>query len=296
MRERKPIDPDLRRYLDALPPPPAGADHVRVARENMLKALAARTSIEGLPNDVDARDLKEQRIRLYTPPGASEGLLVYLHGGGWVIGSLETHDPFCRLLSAAARVRIASVDYRLAPEHPFPAAADDALAALRWAHGNASAVAIGGDSAGANLAAVTANRAPGRLAAQLLLYPVTDHPSVAHASWTENATGYGLEADGMRWFWDQYGAPPDDPRASPLRSPKLPALPPTLVATAEYDVLRDEGLAYADKLERAGVEVTRLHAPDMTHNFAVTPGLVARLPQCRSALREIAARLTSRLR
>ena len=210
---------------------------------------------------------------------------MYLHGGGWVVGSVATHDPFCRLLSGAAELIIASIAFRSAPEHPYPAAVEDTLAAARWAArhaaeygGDATRLALGGGSVGANLAAVVANRlsAAGEahaLRALLLLYPVTDSPQAGHASYTENATGYGLEANAMRWFWHQYapGVSPSDPNASPLQLHNLPALPPTLVATAEYDVLRDDGLAYAQKLEAAGIAVTRLHAPDMHHNFPVHP-------------------------
>jgi acetyl esterase len=156
-------------------------------------------------------------------------------------------------------------------------------------------VALGGDSAGGNLAAVAANRICATdekepLRALLLLYPITDGPQAGHGSYLENATGYGLEATMMRWYWQQYapGVSPVDPGVSPLQLHKLPALPPTLVATAEYDVLRDEGLAYAQKLEAAGVAVTRLHAPDMHHNFPVHPATAARFPQCDSALNHIA--------
>jgi acetyl esterase len=161
---------------------------------------------------------------------------------------------------------------------------------------------LGGDSAGANLAAVAANKlsAAGQgpaLRALLLLYPVTDYSPANHPSFTENATGYGLEAPGMRWFWEQYapGVSPKDPDASPLQLPELPALPPALVATAEYDVLRDEGIAYAHKLEAAGVAVTHLHAPDMHHNFPVHPATVARFPQSDAALAAFAAWLKENL-
>jgi acetyl esterase len=130
-----------------------------------------------------------------------------------------------------------------------------------------------------------------------LLYPVTDYPDTNHPSYTENSIGYGLEGKLMRWFWDQYaqGAAPNDPNVSPLRLHKFPALPPTLIATSEYDVLRDEGIAYAEKLKHSGVAVTHLHAPDMHHNFAVHPATVARFPQSDSALRQIAAWLRETL-
>jgi acetyl esterase len=126
---------------------------------------------------------------------------------------------------------------------------------------------------------------------------VTDHPDANHPSYTENATGYGLEGKLMRWFWDQYaqGAPADDPSVSPLRLHKFPALPPTLIATSEYDVLRDEGIAYGEKLKSSGIPVTQLHAPDMHHNFAVHPATVARFPQSETALHQIAGWLRKTL-
>ncbi len=136
------------------------------------------------------------------------------------------------------------------------------------------------------------------LHALLLLYPVTYHPIAHHASYIENATGYGLEADTMRWFWQQYApdVSPDDPSVSPLQLQKVPALPPTLVATAEYDVLRDEGIAYAKKLAMAGIAVTHLHAPDMNHNFVAFPGTVQRFPQSDATLAQISQWLQAVLR
>jgi acetyl esterase len=323
MRERKPIDPALRSFLNAQsaaagPVPASDAELVSARRMLIVRALESRSSIPGLPNKVETRDVAISgalTARLYTRPRGSETLpvLVYLHGGGWVAGSVATHDPFCRLLSEAAGVIIASVEYRLAPEHRHPAALEDALAAVHWAAhnaaqwgGDAARLALGGDSAGAHLAAVAANRLsatagapalPGLLRALLLLYPVTDHPSANHLSYTENATGYGLEANLMRWMWEQYapGGSPDDPDMSPLRIQNLAPLPPTLVATAEYDVLRDDGIAYAEKLGAAGVAVTHMHAPDMHHNFPVHPGTVARFPQADAALTRIAGWLRATL-
>ena len=320
MAERKPIDPALRRFIDeqvaawGAPVEMTDEARTRMLRERMVAALESRGSIPGLPNKVEIRDIKiadDLPARLYTPHGAPGPLpfLVYLHGGGWVAGSVATHDPFCRLLSGAAEVIVASIDFRSAPEHPYPAAVDDTLTAARWAAqhaaeygGDATRLALGGDSAGANLAAVVANRLRGAgearsLRALLLLYPVTDSPEAGHASYTENATGYGLEANLMRWFWRQYasGASPGNPDISPLQLHKLPALPPTLVATAEYDILRDEGVAYARKLEAAGIPVTRMHTPDMHHNFPVHPATVARFPQCDAALSRIASWLRATL-
>jgi len=320
MSARTPIDGALRRYLDdlaaALGPPVPLSDAERVAslRAVMPRALAGRQSIPGLPNAVQMREVALApglAGRLYLPggTGGSRPVLVYLHGGGWVVGSTATHDPFCRLLSAAADLIVVSVDYRLAPEHRYPAAVEDTLSAVNWAHthaddwgGAADRLALGGDSAGANLAAVATNLLCGGglaryLRGQLLLYPATDDPEPGQPSYAQNATGYGLEADAMRWFWRQYApdAESSDTALFPLRDPRLPTLPPTLIATAEYDVLRDDGLAYADKLAAAGVAVTRLHAPDMHHNFPVHPGTVARFPQCQAALQAFAGWLRATL-
>jgi acetyl esterase len=301
----------LRSYLDSLaasiPATASDLESARLRRSLMLRARADRGVIPGLPNGVVARDVAisaEVTGRLYTPPETASPLpiLVYAHGGGWVCGSVETHDPFCRLLCEAAGILIFSVEFRLAPEHPYPAALDDMLAAYAWAaaHGREMGaddqrLLLGGDSAGANLAAVATNAicAHGQTvppAAQLLLYPVLDHPSGGHGSYIENAAGHGLSAELMIWFWNQYAAfvSPEDPRISPLRSEKIPALPPTLVATAEYDPLRDEGMAYAKKLASAGVSVSHLHALDMHHNFPVHPGTVARFPQSVAALHAFA--------
>jgi acetyl esterase len=305
---RQPIDPALRQYLDALqasapaPRPMSDAERAALVRASMVQALERRDGIKGLPNAATSEDLTigdHLGARLYRPSWPQHpALMVYFHGGGWVGGSVATHDPFCRLLAEAAGVALLSVEYRLAPESPFPAPLEDALHALSWAAAHASGLgfdglAIGGDSAGANLAAVAANRLGGSvpLRAQMLLYPVTDHPAGAHASYADNATGYGLEAASMRWFWQQYapGASPDNADLAPLRQAQFPSLPPTLVATTEYDVLRDEGIAYAARLAQAGVLVTHLHAADMQHNFPATPGTVMRFPQSEATLEEIAA-------
>jgi acetyl esterase len=323
MKEHKPFDAAVRRLLDeqaaAAGTPPVAANNderVRMARGFMMRALESRVSIAGLPNRVETRDVEIAAgltARLYLPFAEAEPqpVMMYLHGGGWVAGAVATVDPFCRLLSEAAGVIIVSVEYRLAPEHPYPAGLEDTLAAVAWAAehahefgGDVSRLALGGDSAGANLAAVAANRICGEaqpranaLRALLLLYPVTDHPTAGHASYAENAVGYGLEANLMRWFWEQYApdVAPDDPNVAPLRLRELPALPPTLITTAGYDVLRDEGLAYVEKLKTAGVTLTHLHAPDMGHNFPVTPAQVARFPQCVETLGEIAGWLKASL-
>lgn len=212
-------------------------------------------------------------VRIYTPQGAGPfGVLVYYHGGGWVIGDLDTHDRECRMLCADASCVVVSVDYRLAPEHPYPAAVEDAFAALQWAGENAAALggdpqrlAVGGDSAGGNLAAVVSQlaRDAGGPAVrfQLLVYPVVDVRSPSgFASRDENREGPFLTLDVMQWFERHYFSKGDagrrEPKASPLLAPSLAGLPPALVITAELDPLRDEGEAYAAALQEAGVATT----------------------------------------
>jgi acetyl esterase len=219
-------------------------------------------------------------LRLYRPPSAGvKPVLVYFHGGGWTIGDLETHDVLCRQLANASGCALLSVDYRLGPEHRFPAAADDALAATRWARREAAAlgidaarIAVGGDSAGGNLAAVVAIalRDAGEAAAfQLLIYPATDMRALA-PSHTANAQGYLLTADSVAYFRAQYI--PDeaawaDWRASPLLAPDLSRLPPALVLTAGFDPLRDEGRQYADALSAAGNRVQYVCFERQIHGF-----------------------------
>lgn len=218
----------------------------------------------------------EVRTRCYEPDGAS-GTVVWLHGGGWVICDLDTHDAMCRLLAAESGCRVIAPDYRRAPEDPFPVPLEDCWSALAWTgtrYPNEPLI-LGGDSAGGNLAAVCAHRARDRggpaLALQVLVYPVTDHdlttPSnLEHGSGPETF----LTTDEMAWFWDHYvpvAAARDDPEASPLRAADLTRLPPAIVLTAEYDPLRDDGLAYVERLRQAGVPVSHHHYGDMIHAF-----------------------------
>jgi acetyl esterase len=228
--------------------------------------------------------------RFYVPAGApSRGpLLVYLHGGGWVFGSLAGYDGVCRFIARHAHVRVLSASYRLAPEHRFPAAVEDAEAALDWTLANAERlgadrVGIGGDSAGGNLATVAARTRAERLAFQLLVYPVTDL-SREHPSYATFADGPMLTAAQMRWFRAHYLASEDDaldPRASPLLADDLAGMPPTYLALAGFDPLHDEGAAYADRLREAGVETTVAPNPGQAHAFAE---LTRASPTARSAL------------
>jgi acetyl esterase len=245
-------------------------------------------------------------VRVYTPEG--EGpfpIVVFFHGGGWVVGTLDSYDPLCRALAAATPAVVVSVDYRLAPEHRWPAAAEDAYAATLWASRNAATLggaqhrlAVAGDSAGGNLAAVVALGARDRggpaIGFQLLVYPVLDATGDT-ASWREHADGFYLTAAGMRWYWDHYLGEADGtaPDASPLRAAFLGGLPPALVVGAEHDILRDEGEAYAARLREAGVQATATRHAGMVHGFfrwrAVTPTADQALQEAAAALRSALA-------
>jgi acetyl esterase len=245
-------------------------------------------------------------LRIYTPRSMAEGelapILVYFHGGGWVLGDLDTHDVVCRHLAREGDCIVVSVDYRLAPEHKFPAAIEDALAAPEWAsahaesiHGDAGRLAVGGASAGGNLAAVVSQLAKeqGRppIRFQMLLYPAVDL-ATERPSRAKYGEGYFLTQNDMLWFAQQYldgSEDPLDPRLAPLHHPDLSGLPPALIVTAGFDPLQDEGKAYAEALEAAGVPVEYVHFDDMIHGFISMPGILERgrqgLAQCATALR-----------
>lgn len=218
--------------------------------------------------------------RLYRPNDRKDlGLLVYYHGGGWVCGSINTHDDVCRKLAQSMGHAVLSVDYRLAPEFAFPEPLNDCIVALRWAYSHASElgidasrIAVGGDSAGGNLAAAVANLQPVPLKFQMLIYPVTD-ATRSSQSYQDNATGYRLTANGMKWFCDHYLSgsigSPTDPRVSPLFADAvtLASAPPAIVITAEYDPLRDEGEQYAQRLLEAGVACSLTRYYGQIHGF-----------------------------
>jgi acetyl esterase len=307
-----PLDPQAQRVIDAtvaLNLPPVETMTPAEARESMR----VRTAALGPVQDV-ARIEEHQvpaagaaiRVRFYFPAGAGPfPVLVYYHGGGWVIGDLDTHDGVCRAITNAAECAVASVEYRLAPEFKYPVAAEDAYAAVGFvaAHARELGVdprrlAVGGDSAGGNLAAVVSMMARDRggpaIAFQLLVYPVTDH-SFETKSYRENAAGYLLTREAMRWFWNHYLARVEQgkyPYVSPLLAPDLSRLPPALVITAEYDPLRDEAEAYAARLAEAGVPVTLTRYPGMIHGFL---RMTLMLDQARAALGEIAVALRKAL-
>jgi acetyl esterase len=258
-------------------------------------ARVEAVTIPGPAREIDAR--------LYVPTEAGETspLLVYFHGGGWVIGGLDTHDDPCRFLAARSGVRILAVDYRLAPEHPFPAAAEDSLVAYEWAAANAERlgvesgrIGVGGDSAGANLAAAACMMARDASlplpAMQLLIYPVAETAGTSPSRRTFGE-GFLLTHGDMEWFEDHY-LPPSvdrtDPRVALLEASDLSGLPPAYIATAGFDPLRDEGEAFAARLREAGVQVALRRHPGLIHTFA---NLTAICPTARAAMLEAAGAL-----
>jgi acetyl esterase len=291
------LHPEARALLEMMDaqgaPPLETQDPVeaRGARMEPMKLLGGQPDeldrVENLSAPGPAGDIP---LRLYVSErGGLRPALVYFHGGGFVFGNLDTHDAVCRALAKESGAVVISVDYRLSPEHKFPAAVDDSYAATLWVAANAEKlgidarrIAVGGDSAGGNLATVVAMRCRDAggpaLAAQVLIYPVTDSSSLETGSHREFAEGYFLTSAGMEWFTGHYLASADQkrhPEVSPLLAPNLSGLPPALVITAEFDPLRDEGEAYAKRLQQAGVPVTISRYPGMIHGFVSMRGVLA---------------------
>jgi len=291
------LHPEVRvllEMMDAQGAPPLEAEDPIEARNSRLEPMKmlggepdALGRVEDLSIPGPGGDLP---VRVYASEhGGVRPALVYFHGGGWVLGSLDTHDAVCRALAKESGAVVISVDYRLSPEHKFPSAVDDAHAATMWVAANAERlgidarrIAVGGDSAGGNMATVVALRfrdAGGpALASQVLLYPVTDLSSSETGSYRELADGYFLTRAAMDWFRGHYLASIDHkshPEVSPLLAPDLSGLPPALVITAEFDPLRDEGEAYAQRLRQAGVPVTATRYPGMIHGFASMRGVLS---------------------
>ena len=297
-----PLHPDVQKALtvmnDTIPPlhtlPPQQA---RALMEDMRGPAAEPEAVGAVENRKIPGLAGPQAIRIYSPEGDGPfPVLVYFHGGGWVVGSPNTVDASCRALTNLAGCIVVSSSYRLAPEHTFPAAIDDCYAATRWVALNAAAlnadaarIAVGGESAGANLAAAVALKAGQqglpRLAYQLLMYPVLNH-AFDTPSYRDNAEGYFLTSDMMAWFWEQYlneAADGHNPLASPLRASDqlLAGLPPACIAAAEFDPLRDEAAAYAARLGEAGVAVQYTCYAGLIHGFmgmapAIEPARIAR--------------------
>ena len=299
------MHPQIQALLDRVARSPLPAYHTVsafVARRIYRDTRAVLTPKAPEVAQVQLLAFENYAMRVYRPvPNETLPALMYFHGGGWTIGDLDTHDVLCRQLAVGARCVVFSVDYRLAPEHPFPAAVDDCLAATRYVAENAAklkihGVAVGGDSAGGNLAAtvaILARDAGGpALAFQLLIYPATDQ-RLDTPSHGRNGQGYLLTRDAIHYFRRAY-LPNErdwsDWRASPLLAKSHASLPPALVITAGYDPLLDEGREYADKLRAAGVKVAYREYPDMVHGFILFGGVIdtanAAVAECSMALRE----------
>ncbi|MFI0421392.1 alpha/beta hydrolase [Spongiactinospora sp. 9N601] len=285
-----PLHPQARRIIDRIPlaPDAGGAatqPDVAAMREEFRKAWPIP---EDLPPVGRVTEMAapgpagDVPVRVYTPDGDGPfPALVWYHGGGWTVGSIDENEYACRTLCAGAEAVVVSADYRLAPENPFPAAADDCYAVLQWVHDSGkdigvdpTRIAVGGESAGGNLAAVTALRARDQggpaIAWQLLVSPVLGHPDDGRASYRDFAEGYFLNKSAMDWFFTTYPKSPadlDDPYLLPLRAADLSRLPPALVLGAEYDVLRDEGEDYARALREAGGQAEAVRMPGLIHGF-----------------------------
>lgn len=269
------LTPEAARKLSFTPPPENGE------LEPVPVASVTDRKIPGGAAETNQSAASEIPLRIYKPlVPSSKGALVYFHGGGWVLGDLDSHDNICRRLAGGAGITVISVDYRLAPETTFPGPVNDCYAATAWVANNAELldidplrIAVGGDSAGGNLAAAVTLKARDEawptIRFQLLVYPVTD-ARFDTASYRDNAEGYLLSRKTMEWFWDLYAPNAQDrlhAYASPLRADSWVTLPPALVLTAEYDPLRDEGEAYANALRSAGVQVTQTRYPGLIHGF-----------------------------
>ncbi len=285
------LDPVIAQLLEAAKgQPPLESLSVADARASMNQRVELLKPFA--PATIETQDMAIPTpagplpIRLYRQPGVAGPLpvVVWLHGGGWVLGSIETHDNVCRFLAQEGPLLVVSVDYRLAPEFRSPAQQEDAFSALQWvsaeiaAHGGDPArIIVGGDSAGgtlAALAAIEAHTSGLALAGQLLVYPVTDFPADAMASYAQNAE-FGLTREAMEWFWAHWLAESAGPDAktAPLRAPDLSNLPPAYVITASHDVLRDEGVAFAGRLEAAGALAVHDAVEGVIHGFFSMPGL-----------------------
>jgi acetyl esterase len=282
-----PMNPQFRIILDRLEEagmlPLVQDGNADLSRAHYLKLAMSRRGADFTPEPValvtDGRSPGGVPVRIFEPAERRPITVVYLHGGGWVVGNTETHDPLCRRVANATGARVVSADYRLAPEHPFPAPLDDAEDVLRWVAGQNTGERIGvaGDSAGASLSAGLAIRARDQqipLAAQLLFYPATD-PGMANPSITENGSGYFLTQADMAWFYRQYlPGGLEHAAEADLAHADVAGVAPAVIATAEFDPLRDDGAAYAARLKDAGVPVEYVPGPGLIHGFAAFGGIV----------------------
>ncbi|MEZ6064977.1 MAG: alpha/beta hydrolase [Planctomycetaceae bacterium] len=273
-----PLDPAVSEFLKGIEKssrPPVWNLPIEESRAAVPTVAGEPEVIGSISATIAEGELRDVPVRVYEPAGGHRGTAVFFHGGGWVTGDLDTHDALCRRVCREAAARVIAVDYRRAPEHRFPAAVHDALAATTWAAATFphDPVAVWGDSAGGNLAAAVAllarDAGAPRLAAQVLIYPITDS-DFERESYHRYADGYLLSRQAMQWFWEQYV--PDqarrrDPRVAPMHAKSHAGLAPALILTAGHDVLRDEGRAYAARLRDAGVEVESLEYPGQIHAF-----------------------------
>ena len=299
-----PLEPEAREFLlemaaaGAAPLEDVGPEQARADMEAGSKLLAPGPELH------EVEDLTAEGrhggipIRCYRTGSEKNGAIIYFHGGGWVIGSVETHDAYCRHLAEATSLTVCSVDYRLAPENPFPAPFEDALDSVEWVSENAetlridaSRLAVAGDSAGGNLAAAVSlacrDLGVAKIARQVLTYPITDY-DLTTESYREFSEGYYLTRDSMDWFWRTYLEHPNDsenPYVRPMQCMDLGDLPDALVITAEYDPLRDEGEFYASRMVEQGVRVTQQRFLGMIHGFIRR---FERFPQAQECLQLIA--------
>ncbi|HEX3833710.1 MAG TPA: alpha/beta hydrolase [Solirubrobacteraceae bacterium] len=286
----------------------SSGDELDVQAMRAATAERARTRARGPEMDsVGDVAVGQLRARLYRPGAAALPVVLYLHGGGWTIGGIETHDRLCRRLADGSGAAVLSLDYRLAPEHPWPASVDDTVAALRWIADTGAAelgvmsgvVAVAGDSAGGLLAALSCLRVrdeyPAALPALQVLLNANTDLSGSQPSMREKASGFGLDADAVRFFNSQWVPDRDrwsDPAVSPLFAPDVSGLPPALIVAAEHDPLRDESAAYAERLSSAGVEVDYRCEPGLVHNFMMLDDIS---PACAAAADRVAADVRARL-
>jgi acetyl esterase len=305
-----PLDPQVKGMLDVMAQ--MGLDHFERISTFSAESLRAALDAQRMPVPVAEMALVDDRsipgpdgvevpVRIYRPTPGDELLpvVVFFHGGGWVIGGIESHDATCRSLAELTGYLFVSVEYRLAPEHRFPAAPEDCYAATRWVAENAATIgadaarlAVAGDSAGGNLAAAVAIMARDRggpdIAFQLLVYPCTDIETGAYPSFRDNRIGYFLTTESMEWFYDQYVDEGDraHPHAAPIKAADLTGLPPALVITAEFDPLRDEGEAYAARLREAGVPAESVRYDGQVHGFFSMTSVIDRAKDAQAAAAE----------